>query len=577
MKLPRCEESTENNSKGEKTMKKLIALLLALAMVFCLAACGGSSSEDETPETTSALGEEDQAQAELENEENIDNTVTRESISIAYQSVTSLSPWGTNNNVPGNYSVYEMLYECDANGDMYPLLADGSYEGTYMAGADHEAGTGVYTVKIHEGIVDHNGNAVTASDVAYSYMYQYQNETTSGWQDLVSVEAADDTTVVFTFAKEQNGVGQMLNILCRCFIVDEDSHKASASALATEMVGTGPYKQADYVSGSQLTLVKNEDYWQVKAGLTPRQEQQANVNTIVYKFIDEAAQRVVALKTGEVDYVNDMAVASTVDFADGGEYADKFNTYAYTAKFVYYLVPNCSEKSALGNLDMRLAVLNAVDQDGLITALGGTHQRINGYVSYYNAFYDADWVDYTSTPHYNNRNGVDMEVVNGYLNAAGYNGETIVLLTTAGNTAAEIVAAQLNAAGITCELKALDMSSYRATIADPTAWDLDMGMMAGSEMATVWLHQYSYANMDGTQTTNFIVDQEWEDLLNQIQTEEGHTAENMQKWWDHCVANAYGMGLYNGTMYDIVPADMTYVCQGDKQVPMLGGCTYAAQ
>ena len=556
-------------------MKKLIALLLALAMVCCLAACGGSSSDDKTPATTPSVGQQDQAQEELENTDNIDNTVTRESIAIAYQTVTSLAPWGTNNNVPGNYEVYEMLYECDVNG-LYPVLADATYEGTYMAGCDHEPGTAVYTVKIYDCIYDHKGNHVTASDVAYSYMYQYQNETTSGWQDLISVEATDDTTVVFTFAKEQNGVGQMLNILARCFIVDEEAHKASASALATEMIGTGPYMMSDYVSGSQLTLVKNESYWRTAANLECRQESQANVNTIVYKFIDEAAQRVVALKTGEVDYVNDMAAASTVDFADGGEYADRFNVYSYTAKFVYYLVPNCSPESLLGNLNMRLAVLNAVDQDGLITALGGTHQRINGYVSYYSAFYDASWVDYTSTPNYNNRTGVDMDVVNGYLQAAGYNGETITLLTTAGNTAAEIVAAQLNAAGINCELKALDMSSYRATMGDPAAWDLDMGMMAGSEMATVWLHQYSYANMDGTQTTNYIVDQEWEDLLNLCLTEEGHTPENMKAWWEHCVENAYAMGIYTGTSQDILPEDMTYYVQGDKLTALTGASTYAA-
>lgn len=556
-------------------MKKLIALLLTLSMLLVLAACGNSASGT-TQQTQPSLGAEDQAQAELENKDNIDNSVVRESIAIAYKSVTSLSPWGTNNDTPGNYEVYEMLYECDAGGDMYPILADGSYEGSYMPGCDHEPGSNIYTVKIYDSIYDHNGNHVTAADVAYSYLYQFENETTSGWQDLQSVEATDDTTVVFTFAKEQNGVGQMLNILCRCFIVDEESHKASTSGLATEMIGTGPYKMAEYISGSQLTLEKNEDYWQVKAGMTPRQEQQANVNTIVYKFIDEAAQRVVALKTGEVEYVNDMAAESTADFADGGEYGDKFNVYGYTAKFVYYLVPNCSEKGHLSDLNMRLAVLNAVDQDGLITALGGTNQRINGYVSYYGAFYDANWIDFTSKPTYNNRTGVDMDAVNGYLQAAGYNGETITLLTNGTNTAGEIVAAQLNAAGINCELKALDMSSYRATLADPAAWDLDLGMMAGSEMATVWLHQFSYANMDGTQTTNFIVDQEWEDLLNLIQTEEGHTAENMQAWWDHCAENAYGMGLYNGTMFDIVPADMTYVCQGDKQIPLLGSCTYEA-
>ena len=97
------------------------------------------------------------------------------------------------------------------------------------------------------------------------------------------------------------------------------------------------------------------------------------------------------------------------------------------------------------------------------------------------------------------------------------------------------------------------MSSYRASMADPTAWDLDMGMMAGSEMATVWLHQYSYANADGKQTTNYIVDDEWEALLNLIQTDiRSYTEEMRAKWlsqggvdeeWDEYIARLNSMGL----------------------------------
>ena len=52
-------------------MKKLIALLLALVMVFSLAACGAGSSEQKAPETQPVVGEkEDSAQEELENKEN---------------------------------------------------------------------------------------------------------------------------------------------------------------------------------------------------------------------------------------------------------------------------------------------------------------------------------------------------------------------------------------------------------------------------------------------------------------------------------------------------------------------------
>lgn len=558
-------------------MKKLLALLLALVMVFAMVACGNKNADQ--PENTGSLSDQlddQQAQEELSNTENIDNTYIKDEINMVDKTATSLSSWGTNCGTPGVYEVYEMLYECDPNGEMYPLLADGTYKGTYMDGCDHEAGSSVYTVKIYDCIYDHKGNHVTAEDVAYSYTYQYENETTAGWQDLVSVEATDATTVVFTFTEEQSGVGEILNIFARCFIVDEETHKGSASNLATEMIGTGPYKMKSYSSGSVLTLERNEDYWQLKAGMTPRQEQQANVQIINYKFIDEAAQKLVALKTGDVDFVHEMEAASTVDFADGGEFGDQYNVYQYPAKFVYYLNPNCDAASICNDVNMRLAIFNAIDQDALVTALGGTEKRICGYVSYYSAFYDADWVDYASLDNYNTRSSVDMDAVNSYLTAAGYNGETVTLVTAGATTASEVIAAQLNAAGIKCELKTLDQSSYRSATADPTAWDLDFGMMAGSEMATVWLHGFSYANMDGTKTNNFVVNQEWEDLLNLIQTEAGHTPENMQKWWSIAVENAYTMGLYNGTMFDVVPEDMTYVCLGDKQVPLPGACTYAA-
>ena len=559
-------------------MKKFIALLLALAMVFAMVACSNSADDTPAPSESGSLSDQlqnQEAQDDLENTDNIDNTYIKDEITIAEKTATSLTPWGTNNGTPGNYSVYEMLYECDTEG-MYPVLADATYEGTYMAGCDHEDGSGIYKVKIYDYIKDHAGNPVTASDVAYCYNYQFANETTSGWGDFIEATAEDDTTVVFKFTEDQDGVGELLNIFARCFIVSEKAHTESASGLANEMCGTGPYKFDDYVSGSQLTLVRNEDYWQTNEELR-RQEQQANVEKIVYKFIDEAAQRVVALKTGEVDFVHEMAATATVDFADGGEFADQFNVYNYAAKFVYYLTPNCSPESICGDLNMRLAILNAIDQDGLIKAMGGTQTRIHGYVSYYNGFYDASWVDYASMDNYNTRTGVDAEQVQKYLDAAGYKGGTVTLITASDNgTAGDIIAAQLNAVGIKCEVQALDMASLRSTQADPAAWDLDLGMMAGSEMATVWLHGFSYDNMDGTKTNNFVVNDEWNDLLNEICTEAGHTAENMQKWWDIAVENAYTMGLYNGITFDVIPEDMTYVCLGDKQTPLLGACTYAA-
>ncbi|HHU22857.1 MAG TPA: ABC transporter substrate-binding protein [Clostridiales bacterium] len=557
-------------------MKKYLALLLALCMVFALAACGGDSKEPEpTSNLSEKLGEQD-IQKEMQEGPEQEETYTRDRVVLAWNSVTSLSPWGTRNSTPGNYEVYEMLYECDANGEMYPLLADATYNGNFMPGCDHEKGTGVYTVKIYDYIKDHKGRPVTAHDVAYSYMYQLNNESTSGWKDnLLNVEAEDDTTVVFTFAQDQTNVGQLLNILCRCFIVNEESHKESASALANEMIGTGPYKFKSYTSGSELILERNEDYWQTNKELR-RQEQQANVETIVYKFIDEASQKVIGLKTGEIDFAAVMSAKDIEPFLDGGEFADRFNVFTYPQKFVFNLAPNCSDQSIMGDINMRLAVFNAIDQDALVAALGGTDTRIYSYASAY--YSDFDWVDYKSMDNYNTRTSVDPDVVKGYLEKAGYKGEKVILLSTNSLTdATNVIEGMLLAQGINVEAKILDDPSANALLADPAGWDIMVGMMAGDYNVTVWQHGFSYGNTPtGDRTMYHLIDDEWEDLLNLCISEDGHTPENMKAWWEHCVENAYAMGLYTSNAHDILPEDMTYYVRGDKLTPLTGASTYAA-
>ena len=557
-------------------MKKLLAMLLALVMVFALVACGEKETVEPGPSTDVKEELQDQqVQQDMQEGPKQEETYVKDEMVLAWNATTSVTPWGTKNSSPGNYEVYEMLYECDTKGEMYPLLADATYEGSYMPGMDHEEGTGVYTVKIYDYIKDHKGRSVTASDVAFSFMHQLNNESTSGWGDMISVEAADPTTVVFTFAKDQTNVGQLLNILCRCFIVNEESYNESPSALAADMCGTGPYKFVSYTSGSELVLEKNEDYWQTNADLR-RQEQQANVNKITYKFIEESAQVVMGLKTGDLDFAQSVSADNCKDFLDGGEYADKFNVYSYAAKFVNNLVANCSPDSIMNDINMRLAVFNAIDQDGLVTALGGTDTRIFSYASAY--YTDYSWVDYAAMDNYNTRTSVDFDLVKSYLDKAGYKDEKVILLAaTNASDAAQIIEGQLLAAGINAEAKILDNSSANTLRNDPTGWDLEVGMMAGDFNVTVWQHGFSYGNTStGDHTMYHLVDDEWEALLNACLTEEGHTPENMQAWWDHCVENAYAMGLYTGTNQDILPEDMTYYVQGDKLMPLTGASTYAA-
>ncbi len=533
-------------------MKKKLSLLLAAAMTLSL--------------TFSATGLAADSES-LHDTANIDNSVTRSSISVGWNSATSIEPWGTDNNTPGNYEVYEMLFETSADGEFFALLADSS-RGEF-GGYDHVAGESTYTVYIYDYIYDHDGNHITASDVAWSYMYQYENATTANWQTLVSVEAVDDTTVLFTFSEELTALGALENFLSRCFILSENCSRN----LTNEMCGTGPYKFVSYTSGSSLVIEKNEDYWQKEE--LRRQESQANVQTITYQFVDEGSARETGLQSAALDMVYDMQLNNIESFQEGGDYADQYTVYTYAQKFVYYLCPNGAEGMPTSDLNLRLAIFNAIDQDGLIAALGGDYTRLYSYATDY--YSDYSYVDWASLDNYNTKDGVDPAVVQEYLDNSSYGGEKLTLLCQSDfNDVATIISAMLAAYGIDVEIKGLDQATYGATLADSSAWDLAFGMMAGDYNVNAWSHGFDYNSngADGTQTAYFFQDDEWNELLTLCNTVEGHTGENMLAWWQMAVDNAYTMGLYTGNSYDIAPADCTYVCLSDRLVLLPGGCCF---
>ena len=568
-------------------MKKILALLLASALVLSLAACGGKQgTTDDTNSNPPAAPTEEQHEQLDSDVSNIENTgYIKDLISINGNVATSLTPWGTSNDTVGNYEVYEMLYECDALSNIYPLLADADrggsyiYQGSPLPGCDHEDGTTVYDVYINDCIYDHKGEHITASDVAFSYNWQKDNEAVSGWNSLVSIEAVDETTVRFTFTEEQNGVGGLTDIFCRCFIVSEKTFTESGDQLVGQMIGTGPYKFASF-DGTVLTLERHEDYWQLAAGRTPRPEQMANVQKIEYHMISETSQVVIGLQTGDLTACPQF---SNVDDANIFANNPDFKITYYPQKFVNYLNPNCDPASPMNDVNLRKAVFYAVDLDGLILATGGTYERLYAYANYYGGYSDASWFKWEEMDNYNTYTGGAIEgvgsnraeVVKYYLDQSSYNGEKLSILCNSGDTAT-VIAAQLAQYGITAEVNVQDRTSGNTTQANPSQWDLMVNMMAGDNIAVVWEHGFGVANTGTGKTSNFIDDPAWSELLELCNTAEGHTKENMEKWWQMAVDNAYTMGLYATNDYMVLPADMVNAVQGDKLTFLPGACTWAA-
>ncbi len=550
---------------------KLLALLIVLSMMLCMmSACGSSTSDTAETQSATAAASVDTDNEALSDVDAAGESVVMDSIVIYEKGNNSLAPWGTRNGLTGTFEVYEMLYTLSVDGEMYSQLADVT-RGEY-GGYDHEAGTGVYDFYIYDYIYDHAGNHVTASDVAFSFTYQYENEETSGWETFVSAEAVDDTTCRFTFSRELTGLGEFENIFCRQFIVTEAAFNADGSAFANAMCGTGPYKFVSYESGVSYTIEINEDYWQKEE--LRRQESAQNVKTITYYFQDEESQRVIGLETGTLD-MGLVSASSLEPFMEGGEYADQFQVYSYLSKLNVFMMANCDSTSACSDLNLRLAVYSSIDRNGLCIALGlGYEPAVMMGSAYYS---DYSYVDWASMDNYNTQESVDSDKVQEYLTAAGYNGETLKLMAPSDkSTACEVIVNMLAAQGINVELSLQDQSTFNALAADPTAWDLIINTMAGDNIATVWQHGFDVGNTTNGLAANFADDPEWQELLETCYgSAESHTPEALEAWWQHAIDNGYCMGLFNNYEYCVIPANVTYVQMGDKQSILPGGFIYS--
>ena len=562
--------------------KRLLALLLTAAMtVTLLAGCGSSSSSSDASSDSASSDASQTAQNDesIMNAEDVDNSYTLAEISVESKDITSLDPWDTKSDGKNAlWEIYEMLFEVDGfGGDMFPMLADGS-QGEY-GGYDHEEGTGDYTVYLHDNIYDSAGNHITASDVAFSYDMTYAAGQTSGWDAYTEgcVEVIDDYTVTFHFSEELNEMGEIENIWARCFIVSEQAYNDSATGLVSDACGTGPYVLTEFTASASVTIEARDDYWQDDEEWLS-QYQRANVSVINYKVITESTQYVVALETGEVDCVEDSMTSDLItDFVDGGSYSDTYSVYQYKNNLTTYMIPNCSDDSIMSDVNLRNAVFYAIDTAGLVAAVGGdevasvTNCLGSDVFGDYNTEWDT-WDNYQTA-------AADEETIQGYLDAAGYNGETIVLMTQESfQTYAQVVQSMLLTYGIECEIELYDYGTYTTYKADSTAWDLVIDQMAASDyIVNVWSHSMDVSNTGTGLTENFVDDEEWQEMLDLCKTTDGHTTENLDAWWQHAVDNAYLMALAVDYVNIVYPSSMTSIIMTDKNHVVFGGCTYTEE
>ena len=142
-----------------------------------------------------------------------------------------------------------------------------------------------WTVTIREGVKFTDGNALTASDVAFTYNAARDGSSVNDFTMLNRAEAADDTTVIFHMNRPFSIWPYTMATLG---IVPEDSY--DPETYGSNPVGSGRYLLKQWDRGQQVILEANPDYY----GEKPKMER---VNIL---FMEEDAA-FLAVQAGQAD------------------------------------------------------------------------------------------------------------------------------------------------------------------------------------------------------------------------------------------------------------------------------------
>lgn len=370
------------------------------ALAFVMAACGPTqpaASEDAGASTAPSQG-------------GVDATGGTVRIGIG-GSADSLNPG--NGVLSEAYTLYELVYDTPIG-----ITADGEYVPELATDWSVSEDGLTWTLTIREGATFHDGEPLTAEDIAYT-MQLYKD--TEDFPFLASypaiydtIEAVDDTTIELTTAEP---IGNFESTMVFIYVLPKHIWEAEDDPVAFEnldMIGSGPFKLTEFSQGEFAELEANTGYW----GTPP------NVDGVIFQTISNADARVTALTTGEVDAITEFPATAVstlqnaenvnvhiADIGAGGSLTDII--------FNITTEENCPEEDgvcsghpALKDLAVRRALAHALDKQQIIdvATLGTASPGLSLVPPGLGEFYGSEIQDYA----------FDVDEANRLLDEAGY-------------------------------------------------------------------------------------------------------------------------------------------------------------
>lgn len=415
-------------------MKKKLALVLALVMALLLvfSGCKAPGGEDPVEDPNSSQGE---------------NTVRTDMNLQLFTDPTSLDPQMVTSSYEGSVTmqIYDCLFEApDGNLDNLQNSLCESYE-------VNESAT-EYILHIRQNVPFHNGDILTAEDVAFTLNRLVTSPVTATtYGGIAGAEVVDEYTVRVVCNYPVYRLPSMLSYYPSGIVNKKLVEQYGDSAIET-IVGTGAYQLKEWTPGYGGVLVAFNEGWRGAPKI-----QQLNCTVIL-----DANAALVAFQNKSLDMYYATSEADLELLSNNPD----FTSMPYSTDTEDHLVFNTA-RAWCDNVKFRQAVAHAIDREALLEiCAGGVWSLAESVVAPGNiAYRDGMKFPYE----------YDVEKAKQLLAESGYDGSEVGLLYTAAspvsNTWGTTVEAYLRAIGINVRMEGYD---YATVVNKVVGRDYDM-------------------------------------------------------------------------------------------------------
>ena len=398
--------------------RRLIALCIAVCTILsiALAGCDSNSGELAAQSPTSEVTYKDTViWAQSADVTSMDPHVGKETAAVT---VTC--------------NVFSTLMEVIGEDDPQPLIAE-----SYKQLSDKD-----WEFTIRKGVKFHDGSLLTVEDVKYSLdraiASNYVNYIVS-FIDTVEI-TGEDTIVVHCkepYAPILNNLSMPFSAIVPKAYVEEKGEEY----FSQHPIGSGPYKLVEWNPSESVKLVAFDEYFQGPPA----------TKNLIMKVIPEAAQRVIALETGEVDIAYSIE-ANDVDKIDSNPDLVKHGRPSMTCFNFFFNLIDLDRPTS--DINVRKAICYAIDRQLIIDTI----MRKNATLA--TSMIAPVVACYAPSPAYE----YDLEKAKELMAQSSYpNGCNLVMVVNQSQQRIEIcqvVAEMLKELNITAEIRSYEQATY---------------------------------------------------------------------------------------------------------------------